>query len=491
MRGHGINMRGPCPVGQQWSCKILHHQQLPLGNTCLGGRSANLDMSSPLGNHGVGVGLGDGAEPALGALLCGSAAYISMRGSSRGAASSHGLASLALPRWSLCKASASRAAQGAFGRQRRSDERWRLQGVQNAEVDLEAEEKEVQAQHTKEAIYEKQQTIAEKQDPATNVARTPLCLSALEDFAVGEGTTLVDIGANLGKCTPQDLAAQLVRAASAGVSCIIVTGCSVKGSDAARRLCERWAPPAGLERVREYIGAAALDELDQRGGSIPALVFTAGVHPHDAKSCDAGSMDTLRRLADNAQCVAIGECGLDYDRMFSPRDKQLEWCQKQVELAVHLDMPLFLHERDRDASKGPPLGSAQDLIDILTACNVEPSRACVHCFTGSETTLRAYIDQGFFIGLTGFAGMQKRGGHVRDLLARKVLPFGRLMIETDSPFMLPDKVYLPGTIGMQDRKNEPCTMPAVCRAVAECLGVTPAEVARVTTENASRFFSLQ
>ncbi|CAJ1408113.1 unnamed protein product [Effrenium voratum] len=315
-----------------------------------------------------------------------------------------------------------------------------------------------------------------------------LRLPALKRFAI-DG--LVDIGANLGKCSAQDLAAQLVRAAAANVSHIILTGCSMKGSKDAQRICDEWSRPAARDRATQQLGAAAGFEMDQLPiVQLPMLMFTAGVHPHDAKSCNDRTVGFLESLASDSRCVAIGECGLDYDRMFSPRDVQLHWCRKQIELAMRLGMPLFLHERDRDSSKGKPLGSAADLKKILQDCNVESKKVCIHCFTGPAEDLQEYIGKGYFIGLTGFAGMKKRGAHIRQLLATGALPLQQLMIETDCPFMLPDKEYLPDSLGIAGRKNEPCCMPAVCRAIAECLEVPPQKVAQVTTSNALRFFGI-
>merc|ERR1712072_641355 len=147
---------------------------------------------------------------------------------------------------------------------------------------------------------------------------------------------------------------------------LILTGCSVKGSRDACRICQFWQGNAGMELVRQHLGKAALKELENcELGHLPALAFTAGVHPHDAKTCNDDTLQELRTLAGHEHCVALGECGLDYDRMFSPHDVQLEWCKKQVSLAVELKMPLFLHERDRDPKKGSPLGSSRELIEIL------------------------------------------------------------------------------------------------------------------------------
>lgn len=147
--------------------------------------------------------------------------------------------------------------------------------------------------------------------------------------------------------------------------------------------------------------------------------------------------------------------------MFSPRELQLEWCRKQVELAVELGMPLFLHERDVDSSKGRKLGSAADLQAILSDCKVEPKKVCIHCFTGNKEELKYYVSQGgrenwntyqgesqgwqaiwqfdigvvgripggYFIGLTGFAAMKKRGRHIREMLESGDLPLQQLMLE--------------------------------------------------------------
>jgi len=329
------------------------------------------------------------------------------------------------------------------------------------------------------------------QQKAKTADTDTLSLSALAAYAVEGDASLVDIGVNLGKCSPQELAEQLVRASAARVDHLILTGCSVTGSRLAKSLCEKWNGRAGIQVAEGLLGVTARQSLREAGmTSLPILTFTAGVHPHDAKSCDSGTIGVLRELASHAECVAIGECGLDYDRMFSPREVQLQWCRSQVELAVELNMPLFLHERDRDASKGAPLGSCSELVRILEDAGAEPSRVCIHCFTGGEGDLKNYIARGYFVGLTGFAGMRKRGSHIRELLTRGVLPLRQLMLETDCPFMMPDKDYLPANIGIRGRRNEPCAMPAVCRAVAECLGVGASEVARVTTRNAATFFGL-
>lgn len=307
------------------------------------------------------------------------------------------------------------------------------------------------------------------------------------------GGPLIDIGANLTKCSPKDLCYQLARSAAARVDRLVLTGCNLKGSQAAQRICLAWSGTDGFQHAQKMgtLSAAARRELVILGlEALPDLTFTAGVHPHDAKTCNQDTIVALTRLSRDPRCVAIGECGLDYDRMFSPQAVQLEWCRRQAELAVTLGKPLFLHERDRDATKGQPLGSSAELQKILQEVGIEPSRVCIHCFTGPAADLEAYVRRGYFIGLTGFAGMRRRGADVRKSIEEGRLPLGQLMLETDCPFMMPDKEFLDEAMGLQGRRMEPCALPAVCRAVAACYGVSPEEVARVTTANAVRFFSL-
>ncbi|EER19183.1 Deoxyribonuclease tatD, putative [Perkinsus marinus ATCC 50983] len=282
----------------------------------------------------------------------------------------------------------------------------------------------------------------------------------------GEG--LVDIGANIATLSDGLLAQQLRRSLAAGVKRIIVTGTSVKRSKWAEQLCR--------ERIKNV-----------PSGDRPKLFFTAGVHPHEVKNCDETTIAELRRLAASPYCVAIGECGLDYDRMFSTREEQLKWFDRQVALASELHMPLFLHERDR-VKGGGPLGSDKDCLRILSKHSIDPKQAVFHCFTGTRQIAQEYIQKGYWIGLTGYVCMRARGASIRSMVSCGYLPLSRLMLETDSPYMRGDDDYyevegLKGT-----KKTEPAGTVAVAYAVAELLGVTPEEVTKQTTENVLKLF---
>jgi TatD DNase family protein len=257
---------------------------------------------------------------------------------------------------------------------------------------------------------------------------------------------LVDIGVNLGhRSFGPDREAVISRALAAGVRTMICTGTSVRGSQDALALAKRH----------------------------PGVLYaTAGVHPHDAARCDGATIDTLRRLAGDRSVVAIGECGLDFNRDFSPRPTQVDVFKQQVELAKELAMPLFLHERD----------AAGAFLEVLDAARPEPASVVVHCFTGDGATLQQYLRRGYNIGITGWICDERRGVHLRGLI--KQIGGDRLLVETDAPFLTPRDLRPKPAAG----RNEPAFLVHVLRAVAACRGEDPAAVAAMTTANARRVF---
>uniref|UniRef100_A0A0K0DHV7 Deoxyribonuclease TATDN1 n=1 Tax=Angiostrongylus cantonensis TaxID=6313 RepID=A0A0K0DHV7_ANGCA len=211
------------------------------------------------------------------------------------------------------------------------------------------------------------------------------------------------------------------------------------------------------------------------------LYFTAGVHPHDAKDFDENSIDTLRSLQEHHQCVAVGECGLDFNRNFSPQQVQINVFKKQVELACELKKPLFIHERE----------AHNDMVDILSKASERLPPAVVHCFTGTEDEAKKYVEMGLYIGLTGFLWKDRQQNGVQAALRNGSIPLDRLLIETDAPFMYPkisDK-KLPMSVkeafsvpakqlhkfASFDR-NEPCTLAAICEMIAAFMEIDPREV---------------
>lgn len=297
--------------------------------------------------------------------------------------------------------------------------------------------------------------------------------SALRDWAV---KPLVDIGANLQARGNWDQVVALTeRAALAGVEWIVLTGCDIPGSTKGVEYAERWRARGGPQR----------------------LYATAGVHPHEAKMWDRSSEDMIRRLAASPVCISLGEAGLDYDRMLSPKETQLRVFRAQADLARELSMPLFVHVRERD--EGEPLGAYSDAVRVLALSGIDPTKCCIHCFTGDSAQLEVVLEFGAYVGFTGFVGIAKRNAQTLAAIKSKPGLLDRIMCETDSPYMLPDKSWLPSAqikrLGVRGGKNEPAVLPAVCRALAAALStdtfnVDPETVAQITTRNAHAFFGV-
>lgn len=260
---------------------------------------------------------------------------------------------------------------------------------------------------------------------------------------------LVDIGANLtNRSFHRDLDLVLERAASAGVTQILVTGTSVQGS----------------------LDALALTSPPRAGVT---LFATAGIHPHHASAFDPRSIDALRQLLADPRVVASGECGLDFNRNFSPREAQLACFEAQLVLAAEVHKPLFLHERD----------AHDDFFSMVAEHRSRFAGGVVHCFTGDRRALERYLSLDLYIGVTGWVADERRGGALRELV--REIPAGRLLIETDAPYLLPH-----GTTPPVPRRNEPCLLPHVLEAVARARGEERDAVAEHTSRAARELFSL-
>ena len=260
---------------------------------------------------------------------------------------------------------------------------------------------------------------------------------------------LVDIGVNLTHDSfDRDRLAVIERAAAAGVDRLIVTGTTVAASRAA---------------------AALADEHPGR------LYATAGVHPHHASELDDRVLASeLEPLLEHARVVAVGECGLDFFRDFSPRAAQERAFGAQLELAAATGRPVFLHQRDAHAR----------FVALLQPLASRLVGGVAHCFTAGTAELRAYLDLGLHIGITGWLCDERRGQALREALPH--VPLDRVLLETDAPYLLPRDLSPPP----RDRRNEPAFLPHVLTRAAALLGVEPAVLAAASTANAERLFGL-
>ncbi len=259
---------------------------------------------------------------------------------------------------------------------------------------------------------------------------------------------LIDIGANLAHDSfDADRDAVLERAFRAGVRRIVVTGSSDESNVAAADLAE----------------------------SAPGLLYaTAGVHPHHAAEYTDASDELIRVLTERPGVVAVGECGLDYFRDFSPRPAQRDAFRAQLDIAADTGMPVFLHQRD----------AHDDFVTVLEPLLRKIPRAVAHCFTGGRETLAEYLALGLWIGVTGWICDERRGRELYELVAE--IPDDRLLLETDAPYLLP-RTLEPRP---PSRRNEPAYLTEVLRVVAEARGQAPEQVATITTRNAELFFGL-
>ncbi|KFK92892.1 MULTISPECIES: 3'-5' ssDNA/RNA exonuclease TatD [unclassified Serratia (in: enterobacteria)] len=259
---------------------------------------------------------------------------------------------------------------------------------------------------------------------------------------------MFDIGVNLTSSQfAKDTVQVVERARTAGVTGMLITGTSMQESLAASTLAQQQC---------DYCWS------------------TAGVHPHHASSWNAEVAQQIRQLALRPEVVAIGECGLDFNRNFSTPAEQEAAFSAQLALAAELNMPVFLHCREAHARFAALL---MPWLDKLPA-------AVVHCFTGTEDELVGCLALGLSIGITGWVCDERRGLELRALLPK--IPADRLLLETDAPYLLPrDLQPKPAS-----RRNEPCFLPHLVRQVAAWRQEDPEWLGRKTDENARRLFRL-
>jgi TatD DNase family protein len=251
------------------------------------------------------------------------------------------------------------------------------------------------------------------------------------------GPRLIDTHCHLADAAfDTDRAETLARAAGAGVGHVVVVGES-------REAAER---------------ALALARGECR------LSATAGVHPHAASDWSDATAAWLAETLRDERVVAAGETGLDYHYDHSPRDRQREAFEAQLELARQAGKPAVVHARDADDDVGAILRHHPGTVAIL------------HSFSGGD----ALLDQGLALGhYVGLSGMVTFKSWRRDEAVRRV-PLDRLLIETDSPYLAP--------VPHRGRRNEPAWAAEVARQVAAVRGIGFDELCEITTANAIRVF---
>ena len=236
------------------------------------------------------------------------------------------------------------------------------------------------------------------------------------------------------------------RAHDSGVSHIIVTGSCIKSSEEAIILTDTY----------------------------DSLFSTVGIHPHNAKLFKHENVDYIKHLTAQPRVVAIGECGLDYNRNFSTKGDQILCFRSHIEIAAQLGMPLFLHQRDAHL----------DMINLLDEYSSRNIKGVLHCFTGDLNELNAYLDRGYFIGITGWLCDLIRGESLRESI--RYIPLDRLLIETDAPYLIPKNLK----VMPKSRLNEPYYLPHIVNEIALLKRCSNEAVIDNTRNNSIELFNL-
>ena len=224
--------------------------------------------------------------------------------------------------------------------------------------------------------------------------------------------------------------------------------------------------------LEETIAAQVFVKNHNEQVGFQQLVYTAGVHPHHADGFSQDVIIQINQLASDKNMVAIGECGLDFNRNFSTRENQLRSFEAQLALAAEHKKTVYLHERD----------AFDDQIRLLREYLPSIPNAIVHCFTGSTKQMEAYLELGCYIGITGWICDDKRGVDLQE--AVKHLPLERVLLETDAPYLFPKNVK------PRAKNNEPCYLPHVANKVAVLKGIDVNQLSEVSVANTYKAFGL-
>ncbi len=261
--------------------------------------------------------------------------------------------------------------------------------------------------------------------------------------------TYIDIGVNLtGSSFKKDIHQVIERAAHAGVERLIVTGTDCLHSEQALALTEQFES---------------------------TCYATVGLHPHHASDYSSDLDSELREMLKHKNAVAVGECGLDFNRNFSTRQEQIRAFEAQLEIAIDLQKPLFLHQRD----------AHDDFVSMIKSCRSDLNQVVSHCFTGTIEEVNDYILLDMHFGVTGWISDERRGLSLQQ--AVKHIPLDRIMLETDAPYLLPRNL---GIKAVKKNRNEPCYLPEIATVVSKFMGVDEEELCQAALKNTELFFNL-
>ncbi len=227
---------------------------------------------------------------------------------------------------------------------------------------------------------------------------------------------------------------------AAGVGLVVNPGCELESSRAAVSLAERY----------------------------PFLYAAAGIHPSDCAGTGEAELSALRALCGHEKVVAVGEIGLDYYwKDNPPRDFQQQVFRRQIELAIELDLPVIVHDREAHGDS------------LAIVLNYPELRGVFHCFSGSPEMAEALLKRGWYLGFDGPI-TYKNAQKAPEVVA--VTPLDRIVVETDSPYLSP--------VPFRGKRNDSRNLPYIIEKLAEWKGVTPEEMTQITWQNGLHLFPL-
>jgi TatD DNase family protein len=264
--------------------------------------------------------------------------------------------------------------------------------------------------------------------------------------------------------TPTDCDEVLRRAYAAGVETILAVGIG--------------EGPATMHQALEIASSTS-------GPGLPAVYASVGIHPQEAASATNEALDKMARLAQHERCIAIGEIGLDYYHFDNPDvPTQQRAFVAQMRLAGELRKPILIHCRTselatpRAKEKFGEADAWEDLLALITE-HWTPTglSGIMHCFSGSVEQAERSLAAGFYLSFAGNITYPKSQA-IRD--AAELAPTHRILVETDAPFLAP--------IPLRGQRNEPALMTHTAAALAALRGISPEELASVTTANFKNLF---
>ncbi len=238
--------------------------------------------------------------------------------------------------------------------------------------------------------------------------------------------------------------------------------------DADREAVIERARQSGVEKIVNITSYARdFDKVKQIAESHDNIWHAAGIHPHDtAQLKDPKWLVRVKTLASGPKAVAIGEIGLDYFKMENTKEEQKRLFQSQLTIAQELKLPVILHIRD----------AYDDVYEMVKSLKLN---GVVHCYSGTVEWAKRFLELGYLISFTGIITFPKTA-----ILSEviKAVPLERIMVETDCPFLAPQRV--------RGQRCEPAYVKDVAEKIAEIKGISFEDVTRATTKNAEKFFNV-